>query len=192
MELTFQTDRLKARPLRLDDLDLGIEMYTDPDVVRYVGKLQTPQEVKVRMHNYIKRCADGCIGIWCVIDKNSSEKIGSCVLLPMPIDENEINWDLIKGPEIPNQNIELGYMLKKSAWGKGFATEICKQLLAFAFTQTPLNEVVATFDDENINSRNVLLKCGLKDKGRWRAYGEDSPCFRITKQQWRLHVSHPN
>ena len=184
MELTLRTDRLVFRPLQLDDLDLGIEMFTDPDVIRYVGKLKTIEEVKMTMHKHVKRCADGCIGIWCVMDRKTSEKIGTAVLLPMPIDEDEINWGLVEGPDIPNDNIEIGYMLKKSAWGKGFATEICKRLLAFAFTQTPLKEVVATFDDNNLNSRNVLLKCGLKDKGRWRAYAEDSPCFRITKQQW--------
>ena len=190
MELNLHTDRLILRPLCLDDLDLGIEMFTDPDVVRYVGTLKTARQVKVSMHNEIKRCAGGCIGIWCVMDKKTFEKIGTGVLLPMPVDETEINWDLVDGPSIPNADIEVGYILKKSAWGKGYATEICSQLLAFAFTQTPLTEVVATFDDANNDSRKVLLKCGLKDKGRWRAYGEDSPCFRITKQQWLSQHGH--
>ncbi len=184
MELTLSTDRLILRPLCDDDLDLAIELFTDPDVVRYVGKLLTVEEVKDLMKDSVKRCADGCIGIWCVIDRQTSEKIGSGVLLPMPIEEDDTNWDLVEGPDIPNCDIEVGYMLKKSAWGKGFATEICKELLQFAFTQTALIEVVATFNDDNVNSRNVLLKCGLKDMGRWQAYGEDSPCFRITKQQW--------
>ena len=184
MELTLFTDRLILRPLRLDDLDLGIELFTDPDVIRYVGNLLTIEEVEQEMHNSIKRCADGRIGIWCVIDKITSEKIGTGVLLPMPVDEDDTDWNLVEGSDIPNCDIEIGYVLKKSAWGKGFATEICKRLLAFAFTQTSLLEIVATFNDDNINSRKVLLKCGLQDQGRWRAYAEDSPCFRITKQQW--------
>ncbi len=184
MELTLNSDRLILRPLCHEDLELGIEMFTSPDVMRYVGSLLTAEEVRVGMHDYVKRCADGCIGIWCVINKKTSEKIGTGVLLPMPIDEDDTNWDLVDGPDIPNCDIEIGYILKKSAWGKGYATEICKQLLTFAFTQTPLTEVVATLDDNNVNSRNVLLKCGFKDKGRWRAYGGDSPYFSITKQQW--------
>ena len=189
MKLTVKTERLLLRPLNLEDQDLGIELFTDPDIMRYVGNLMTTEEVKAQMHDYVKRCAGGCVGIWCVIDRNTSEKLGTGALLPMPVDEDDTNWDLIEGPGIPDGDIEIGYILKKSAWGKGFATEICKRLLAFAFTQTPLTQVVATLNDDNVNSRNVLLKSGLKDCGRWRAYGEDSPCFRITKQQWLSYAS---
>jgi len=44
--------------------------------------------------------------------------------------------------------------------------------------------LVATFDDENIASRNVLEKSGLLDRGRGRCYGEDSPIYRITRDEW--------
>jgi ribosomal-protein-alanine N-acetyltransferase len=74
--------------------------------------------------------------------------------------------------------------LKQSAWGKGYATEVCMRMLAFAFEETPLSDVVANIDDENDNSRRILHKCGLRDEGKRRAYGELSPCFRITRDQW--------
>jgi len=184
MNLELLTDRLLLRPLRLDDVDLGIEMFNDPDVVRYVGRMQTVDKIRGDMHLNIKRCGGACIGVWCVLDRKISEKIGTGVLLPMPIDENDTNWDLIEGPDIPDCDIEVGYILKPSAWGKGYATEVCKRLLKFAFEETPLEYVVACIDDDNENSRRVLSKCGLRDEGKRRAYGEQAPCFSITREQW--------
>jgi ribosomal-protein-alanine N-acetyltransferase len=186
MELTLLTDRLLLRPLRLDDLDLGIEMFTDPEVVRYVGgpEPQTAKEIEAGLPTEMKRCGGGCIGVWCVIDRETSEKLGTGILLPMPVDENDTNWDLVEGPDIPDCEIEVGYILKRSAWGKGYATEICRRLLAFAFEETPLEDIVACIDDDNEQSRRVLLKCGLRAEGRRRAYGEQSLCFRITREQW--------
>ncbi len=184
MNLELFTDRLLLRPLRLEDVDLGIEMFTDPEVVRYVGGMQTVDKIRVEMPLYVKRCGGGCIGIWCVLDKETSEKLGTCVLLPMPIDEDDTNWDLVEGPDIPDCEIEVGYILKPSAWGKGYATEICKRLLKFAFEETPLEEVVACTDENNDKSQHVLIKCGLRSEGKRRAYGEQTPCFRITREQW--------
>lgn len=66
----------------------------------------------------------------------------------------------------------------------GYATEACRRLLQFAFQETPLTEVVATFDDENIASRNVLEKAGFTDCGTMRCYGEDGLNYRITREAW--------
>lgn len=184
MKLELLADRLLLRPLKLDDVDLAIEMFTDPEVTRYIGGVHTAKKIRAEMHKYIRRCGGGCIGVWCALDQKTSEKLGTGILLPMPIDEDDTDWDLVKGSEIPDCDIEVGYILKKSAWGRGYATEICKRLLAFAFEQTPLTDVVACIDDDNENSRNVLYKCGLQDDGRRRAYGDQLPCFRITRKQW--------
>ncbi len=184
MKTDLYTDRLLLRPLALEDMDLGIDLFTDPEVARYVGGLCTVQEIDDEMSNAVKRCAGGSIGIWCVVHRETSEKLGTGCLLPMPIEEDDTNWDLVQGPDIPDCDIEVGYILKRSAWGKGYATEICSRLLEFAFEKTPLTDVVACIDDDNHNSRNVLYKCGLQDEGRRRAYGEQALCFRIAKDQW--------
>ena len=184
MKLELVTDRLKLRPLCLDDVDLALEMFTDPEVVRYIGGATTPEEIQSEMANNVRRCGGGCIGVWCALHLETLEKLGTCMLLPMPVDEDDTNWNLVAGPDIPDAEIEIGYALKRSAWGKGYATEMCRWLLTFAFEQTPLTDVVACIDDDNVNSRHVLYKSGFHDDGRRRAYGEQSLCFRITREQW--------
>ena len=187
MNLTFESDRLVFRPLAEADLDLVIEQWTDPDVVKCMAdRIYTKEELAEDMPIVVRRCAGGCIGIWCLIDKATREKLGTAVLLPIPVELDDTDWDLVVGEQIPEGDIEIGYVLKKSAWGKGYATEACKRLLKFAFEDSPLKEIVATTDPENAASQRVLEKCGLVYQGLVRAYANEMPGFRITRQQWRL------
>ena len=85
---------------------------------------------------------------------------------------------------MPDNDIEIGFFLKRSAWGQGYATEISRRLLRFAFEESPLTEVVATFEPGNDASRSVLEKSGFVDHGvRW-CYGEESPDYRIARSDW--------
>lgn len=187
MNLVFDSERLEFRPLSDADMDLLVEQWTDPDVVKYVAdKTCTEEELAEEMPIFVRRCAGGCIGIWCLTDKATREKLGTAILLPMPVEMDDTDWDLVVGEQIPEGDIEIGYIFKKSAWGKGYATEACKRLLRFAFEESPLEEIVATIDPENGASRKVLEKSGLICEGLVRAYAHDIPGFRITRQQWRV------
>jgi ribosomal-protein-alanine N-acetyltransferase len=185
MNLVFESERLLFKPPEASDLDLVVEQWTDPDVIRYVGgKTYTREELEEDMPIIVRRCAGGCIGIWTLVDKLTKEKIGTAILLPMPIELDDTDWDLVVGEQIPEGDIEIGYVLKKDEWGKGYATEACRRLLKFAFEESPLEEIVASIDTKNTASRNVLEKSGLSDVGLIQAYGELSPGFRITRQEW--------
>ncbi|MCP5075451.1 MAG: GNAT family N-acetyltransferase [Rhodobacteraceae bacterium] len=185
MDLIFKSDRLMYRPLDEGDLDIGIDLLTDPQVMRYVGDVMTKEEVAGDMQVATRRCGRGCIGIWCLADFTTGEKVGTAFLLPMPVEEDDTNWDLVVGGDIPDAPIEVGYLLKKSAWGKGYATEACRRMVQFAFEETLLEELVATTDAENLASQRVLLKSGLLSQGLIPAYAGHYPGFRITRGQWQ-------
>lgn len=186
MSLCFESARLRYRPLEIGDLDLAIEQWTDPEVVRYVAdRTYSEQELVDEMPIVVRRCAAGCIGIWVLIEKRTGEKLGSVFLLPMPVELDDTDWDLVVGEEIPEANIEVGYILKRVAWGKGYATEACTRMMQFAFEVSPLQEVVATIDPDNQASRRVLTKSGLREIGLIRAYQAEIPGFKITRAQWQ-------
>ncbi|MBT4890386.1 MAG: GNAT family N-acetyltransferase [Rhodospirillales bacterium] len=169
----------------MDDLDLAVELFTDPEVVQYVCDVMTPDSIEQALPTYIKRCGGGCIGVWCITETSSNQKLGTVALLPLPIELDDTDWSLLEGPGIPDGDIETGYFLKKLAWGKGYATEAVNRILRFAFENTPLQEIVATLDDENYKSRNVLEKAGLREVGKRFCYAEaNCPDLRITKEEW--------
>lgn len=184
MNLTLHSERLVLAPYTPDDIDLSLKMFTDPAVVRYAGDVMSESAIKRKMPDWIRRGGDGSIGIWTVSNRRTGEKLGSAALLPMPIEEDDTDYSLVVPGKIHKGDVEIGYYLKRSAWGCGFATEACRRLLQFAFQQTSLHEVVATFHKENLASRNVLEKAGFTDRGIMQCYGKDGLNFRITQDEW--------
>ncbi len=57
---------------------------------------------------------------------------------------------------------ELGYRLRRAAWGHGYATEGARALVAHAFTRTPVTLVHAETMAVNTASRRVMEKVGLR------------------------------
>jgi len=113
----------------------------------------------------------------------------------LPIDEEDTDWNLVAGDEMPDADVEIGYLLKRSAWGNGYATEACTRLLKFAFEESPLTEIVAVTHPENAASQNVLRKSGLLEEGMRRAYAGQCPAFRLSRRQWSANSrkdSRPN
>ena len=92
MNLVLESDRLLLRPLSENDLDVSIEILTDPAVMKYVAKTYTKEQVIQELPATLKRCAGGCIGFWCVIDKLTMEKLVTALLQPLPIDVKGTPW----------------------------------------------------------------------------------------------------
>jgi len=184
MSLELLTKRLRLTPLVEADIDLSIEMFTDPEVVKFVCDVMNEDDIHSEMPKWLTRGGNGCIGIWCLSDRSSSEKLGTTYLLPMSVEEDDTDYSLVIPGQMPEGDIEIGYFLKRSAWGKGYATEACKRLLQLAFEESPLTEVVATFDAGNVASRHVLKKAGFVDRGTMRCYGQIGPNFRVTRDEW--------
>ena len=122
--------------------------------------------------------------------KETERKIGHAVLLPLPVEADDTEWDLLASNDMPDRDIEIGYVLKRDSWGSGYATEACGRLLEFAFSETQLSVIVATADPENVASQRVLEKCGLRGQGLVRAFGQYVPGFRITRHDWLRHKAH--
>ncbi len=183
--LVLGTERLIMRPLTLADEELALALYTDPEVVKYVCDVATPENaLKQFQKNDTRRGAGGRLGIWTLSRRDTGDKIGSAVLLPMPVETDDTDWSLLVEDAYPDAQIEVGYMLLQHAWGQGFATEACKRLVRFAFEMTSLPEIVATTDPENAASQHVLKKAGLSDEGTCRAYAEECSFFRLTRTDY--------
>lgn len=171
-------------PYSADERDMAIAMFTDPEVLRYAGGPMPEDEILASMDNWTRRGGNGCIGIWCIKKRDDEEKLGSVALLPIPVEEKHTDYSLVAPGTMPDGDIEVGYFLKRSAWGNGFATEACQRIVRFAFEESPLTELVATFDKGNTASRKVLEKVGFVHHGMRRCYGDDGPDYRIRREDW--------
>ena len=183
-QLCLESDRLRYRPISARDIDIATEIFTDPEVIKYVCDLATPEQVAENLPTDCRRGAGGRLGIWIISRKDSGEKIGTAVLLPIPIDQDDTDFSLLVPEKYPDAEIEVGYLLKRDAWGQGFATEACRRMVRFGFENTKLDEIKATADPDNIVSHKVLKKSGLKDQGLRYAYRCQCAGFGITREEW--------
>jgi RimJ/RimL family protein N-acetyltransferase len=150
-DVFLETARLVLRRFHDDDLDHLVELDSDPEVMRYIsgGKARPREEIEhdvlPALLRYYERFAG--YGFWAAIEKGSGTFIGWFHLRP--------------GPGAPVDEPELGYRLRASAWGKGYATEGSRQLIDQAFTELGAKRVVAGTMAVNVRSRRVMEKAGL-------------------------------
>ncbi|MBA0053136.1 N-acetyltransferase [Streptomyces sp. AJS327] len=144
------TDRLLLRPFTEDDEDLLVELDSDPAVMRYLtGGRPTPRErVReavlpglLRHHSTL-----GTRGFWAAEERVSGRFLGWFEFCP----------------EDAAGTVELGYRLRRDAWGSGYATEGARALVRKGFTELGVRRVVAYTMTVNSPSRKVMEKTGLR------------------------------
>jgi RimJ/RimL family protein N-acetyltransferase len=152
VEVFLETERLRLRRFTSDDVDKLVELDSDPKVMRYInGGRPTPRDevengVLPRILSQYERF-DG-LGQWAAEEKSSSEFLGWFALHPRD--------------ESPPGDLELGYRLRRSAWGKGYATEGSRALIDKAFRELGAERVRADAMTVNVASRRVMEKSGMK------------------------------
>jgi RimJ/RimL family protein N-acetyltransferase len=153
MQVFLETERLMLRRFTEADVDNLVALDSDADVMRYIngGKPTTREEIEndflPRFLQYYERY-DG-YGFWAAVEKTTGEFLGWFHLRPP--------WDdgLADEPE-------LGYRLRKSFWGKGYATEGSRALIRKGFTELGVRRVYACTMAVNPASIRVMEKSGLR------------------------------
>ena len=152
MQVFLETERLALRRFTEEDVDLLVELDGDPEVMRYVtGGIRTSREeieteVLPAFLAYYERY-DG-YGFWAAVEKSSGAFVGWFHFRPAdPADPDEV---------------ELGYRLRRAAWGKGYATEGARALVEKGFAELGVRRVVASTLVVHDASRRVLENAGLR------------------------------
>ena len=151
MRVFLETGRLVLR--RFTGADVGdlFDLDGDPEVMRLLtGGRPTPRdeirdETLPRFLDYYGRFAG--FGFWAAVEKPTGEFLG---------------WFALHPPQSGDlDEVELGYRLRRSAWGKGYATEGSRALIHKGFTDLGVRRVVAQTMAVNTASRRVMEKAGL-------------------------------
>jgi [ribosomal protein S5]-alanine N-acetyltransferase len=141
------SERLALRRLDLADRERLGQIHADPDVMRYVGgpldSAGSGQILRERILDYYDEHPG--LGIWFTIERSTGACIGLHLL-------NHVHGE---------SHIQLGYLLDRAYWGRGYATEMSVALLRHGFTALALPQIVAITELPNHESQRVLTKAGL-------------------------------
>jgi RimJ/RimL family protein N-acetyltransferase len=151
VNLFCETERLLLRRFTEVDVDDLVTLDADPAVMRFINggratlREHVRDDVLPRFLFYYDRYPG--FGVWAAVERSTGEFLGWFALRP-PADTD---------PEV----VELGYRLRRSAWGKGYATEGSRALIRKGFIEYGARRVIAQTMTVNTASRRVMEKCGL-------------------------------
>jgi RimJ/RimL family protein N-acetyltransferase len=136
----FTTRRLSLRPLAVDDVDHLVALDADPEVMRFLtgGVPSTREEVDAAVRASLDHR-------WRADTLAAGAFVGWFGLRPSADGE-----------------YELGYRLRRDAWGLGYATEASRALVDAAFGVLGARRVWAQTMAVNTSSRRVMERCGLR------------------------------
>lgn len=166
MKTFLETERLVLRQFTEDDADKLEELNSDPEVVRFTPDAGKPKDYTVIQTQVLPgilalyKQYDG-YGYWAAVEKSSQAFVGWFFFRPAV-------HALYFNPALANESdVEIGYRLRKAAWGKGYATEGSKALIFKGFSELGTHRVVAVALAANVASVRVLEKAGLKIQNRF-------------------------
>ena len=143
--------------MRHDDADAMIELFSSPEVLRYLNHDPTDTHEKaIGMIDWLNGTFENHEAVqWAITLKDAPDDrlIGTC---------GNYMW------EKEDRKIDVGYHVVPSHWGKGYATEACHAVVRWSFENLNLHRVQADCTVGNIASERVLLKCGFQVEGVWR------------------------
>jgi len=152
VHVVLETERLALRRFTEEDVDLLVELDSDPEVMRYItGGIPTSREEVETEYlpaylAYYERYEG--FGFWAAVEKAGGAFVGWFHFRPAD-------------SELPDE-VELGYRLRRNAWGKGYATEGSRALVEKGFTDLGVRRVVASTLVVHEASRRVLENAGLR------------------------------
>lgn len=148
-EAVIQTERLILRQWRPEDLDPLAVMNADPEVMRYFPIWPDRAGTAAMMERLRAHIDRHGFGFWALELPEKPAFIGFCGLLAPAFHTHFTPC------------VEIGWRLRREAWGKGYATEAGGACLDFAFSQLGLDEVVSMAVVDNLRSRAVMERLGM-------------------------------
>jgi RimJ/RimL family protein N-acetyltransferase len=152
-----QTERLRLRALTEEDLDDLVELDGEYEVRKWVDPFGTiiPADPEERRRYERERFVDreGFYGAW--------ERVGGAF----------VGWFQLEPSRERPDEAELGYRIRRGAWGFGYATEGARALVAKALEAEGYRRVYAHALDDNTASIHVMEKAGLRYAGPWSYRG---------------------
>jgi ribosomal-protein-alanine N-acetyltransferase len=145
-------------------------VFGDPVVMRFSGGgARTPEGTLERVRGLIEHQERHGFSKWGVRERGSGALLGDCGI------------QLLEG----GPGVELGFHLRRSAWGRGYATEAARACLDAAFTGFGLDEVIAIVAPGNDASVRVLEKIGMRPAGEREALGRTWDLFTAVRYRAR-------
>ncbi|MBI5946230.1 MAG: GNAT family N-acetyltransferase [Chloroflexi bacterium] len=167
---TITTKNLTLRPLTMDDLEAMFRVFSEQGMLKYFPNPNPPtiDRAQRMIETQIQQWEQYGLGSWGVVPHGETELAG---------------WNGLQ--YLPETNeTEVGYMLSRKFWGRGYSTEGARAGLEFGFKTLRLDQIIGLVHPENIASQRVLIKCGMTFTYQASYFGMDMFRYQITRAEF--------
>lgn len=144
----LETERLTLRELVPTDIDFLASMMADPQVSHHYDRRFSRQAADEWLHRQIERYHTDGHGLWLAAEKATGAPVGQVGLVLQTIEGQK--------------RAEVGWLLDRPHWGKGYATEAASAVRDAAFTRWNYPEVISLVRPANTPSQRVAERIGMK------------------------------
>jgi RimJ/RimL family protein N-acetyltransferase len=181
-DIKLETERLILRPLKVEDEETIYQYVKDYDIARWTINIPHPYP------------RDGAISF--IRQATGLMDEGLCYELAILLKSNQEIVGVVSFVKVnkTHRNAELGYWVGKPYWNKGFATEAAMRILEFGFNGLGLERIFSKCFFDNLSSRKVMEKIGMKYEGKFRheVFKEnrfiDMTYYSILKEDWKMGI----
>ncbi len=169
-QMILETSRLILRPFQAEDIGRLAELMANRDFMRFSLGPYTREQTQTVLQKFLSWNQAGLPSQFAVIFRSNNELIGYCGFL---------HWHLDGADEI-----EIGYRLDSDYWNRGLASEAAQAVRDYAFRDLTLSKVISLIHPDNIASRRVAEKNGMKMERETVFRGFPTQVFALTREQW--------
>jgi len=162
----IETARLRLRQFRAEDLGPHRAAVDDDPAVTWAHR-------RLPLAASLRRWADRLdgwdrdgYGMWIVEERETGTVIGHCGIQRLE----------------DGDDVEVGYYLGRTGWGRGYATEAAAASVAYGFDRCGLSRIVAVVRHDNAASQNVLRKVGLRHVRDGHFYEADAALYAVDRR----------
>jgi RimJ/RimL family protein N-acetyltransferase len=164
------SERLVLRRLTMDDFDAVRRIHSDPEVMWVYGGVFSEERTREWMQRNLDRYVRDGVGFFAVTLKTTGELVGCGGIIMQETDQ---------GVEP-----EIGYQMRRDQQGKGYATEMARACMDYAFQILNADHIISLIRPDNMPSRRVAEKNGLAVDREMMFYEMLHLVYRLTKEQW--------
>lgn len=156
--VVLETERLRLRHFVPEDVAALEAVLGDPIAMRWYPAPFDHDGVTAWIERNLNRYRSQGHGLWAMVLKSSGDMIGDCGCVVQEVEGEKA--------------IEIAYHVRRDLWGNGYATEGARACIEFAFNKLGACRVISMIRPENLNSRRVAEKNGLKCEKIvfWKSY----------------------
>jgi [ribosomal protein S5]-alanine N-acetyltransferase len=151
------TERLRLEPIGPRHAADLLALFRDPAVAAWYGEW-TPETAVQQAARIGERWSVDGVHKWMAYERETGQRVGRGGLSLADVDGRD--------------RLELGWALHGAFWGRGYATEIGRAGLAFAFEELGADEVVAFTEPHNHRSRAVMARLGMRYRKEFERHDE--------------------